>query len=77
MSDQSVGMNELGGRGTATDGTKYIINCRECDFWSIEPDMQNADRVRDGHELEMFNWRDDSEPCGPCVVAPMRRVNYE
>lgn len=54
---------------------KFLVNCQTCDFWSVEPDMQNADRVRDGHEMEMFNWRGDSEPCGPCAVALIRSQN--
>ena len=57
--------------------SEYIVNCRECDFSAVEPDIQNADRVRDGHEMEMFNWRGDSEACGPCAVAPIRTVGTE
>jgi len=61
--------------GQSVDGTEYVVNCRECDFWSIQPDMQNADRVRDGHEKEMFNWHPDEESCGPCAVAAIRTVD--
>lgn len=61
--------------GKSTNDTEYTVNCRECDFLSIEPDMQNADRVRDGHELEMFSWRGTGESCGPCAVAPIRSID--
>ena len=49
--------------------TEHIVNCRTCEYASIQPDMQNADLARDQHEKGMFNWRGDSEPCGPCAIS--------
>jgi aerobic-type carbon monoxide dehydrogenase small subunit (CoxS/CutS family) len=55
-----------------TDSVNYIVNCRECHFYSVEPDMRNADIVRDYHEMDMFNLGEEQESCGPCAIAPMR-----
>lgn len=47
---------------------KHKVTCTECDFETVEPDFSNADLARDGHELEMFNWR-SGESCGPCEIT--------
>lgn len=58
----------------STEHVTHLVNCTQCDYWSVQPTISNADLARDQHELGMFNWRPGgSEPCGPCVIACIDR----